>query len=132
MVSPGTFVLPPIVARCLQAINEHDLSSLLRTFAADAIVNDQLQDWRGTDAIAEWARRDVLAEQLTLRAVNCLEHHGHAVVLAYADGLFDKRGLPDPLEVHLYFTLAEDRIVQLILLMNRSGTSRFDALLHEP
>jgi hypothetical protein len=37
--------------------------------------------------------------------------------------------LPDPLEVLLYFTLAEDKIVQLIILRDHSGTSPFDASL---
>jgi len=126
---PEKIVLPPVVEEFLEATNAGNLQDVLDVFAPDAIVNDQLQPWRGLAAIAEWARRDVIADQLRLHVVHGLEHYGHCVVLAHADGSFDKRGLPDPLEVHLYFTVAVGKIVQLIILRNRSGTSGFDALL---
>jgi hypothetical protein len=122
-------VLPSNVAQFLEAANAGDLSRLLQVFAEGAIVNDQLQEWRGLAAIGEWARRDVIAERLSLRAIEYIEHYGHCVVRAHADGNFDKRGLPDPLEVHLYFTLAEGKIVQLIVLRDLSGTSRLEVLL---
>jgi hypothetical protein len=122
-------VLPSHVAQFLDAANAGDLPRVLRAFTEDAIVNDQLQEWRGLPAIQEWARRDVVGQQLSLRPIECIEHYGHCVVRAHADGSFDKRGLPDPLEVHLYFTLTEDKIVQLIVLRDLSGTSRLDILL---
>ncbi|NYT84772.1 nuclear transport factor 2 family protein [Pollutimonas harenae] len=121
-------VLPRRVAQFIEATNSGDLSRLLNVFAADAIVNDQLQQWCGAAELRKWAELDVIGQQLTLRPIHCVQHYGHCVVAANADGKFDKRGLPDPLEVLLYFTLAEDRIVQLIILRDRSGTSPFDAL----
>ncbi|MFS8149587.1 nuclear transport factor 2 family protein [Halomonas profundus] len=120
-------ILPPIVAQFIEATNAGDLFRLLEAFAADSIVNDQLQQWRGLAELSEWAERDVIGQQLSLRTTHCLPHYGHFVVAAHADGNFDKRGLPDPLEVLLYFTLSEDKIVQLIILRDRSGTSSFDA-----
>lgn len=122
-------ILPPKVAQFFEAMKTGDLSRLLEVFAADSIVNDQLQQWRGLAELSHWAERDVIGQQLSFRAIHCIQHYGHCVVLAHADGNFDKRGLPDPLEVLLYFTLVEDKIVQLIVLPDRSGTSRFDALL---
>ena len=122
-------ILPRRVAQFIEATNAGDLSRLLSVFVADAIVNDQLQQWRGTAELRKWAELDVIGQQLTLHPIHCVQHYGHCVVAANADGNFDKRGLPDPLEVLLYFTLAEDRIVQLIILRDRSGTSPFDALL---
>lgn len=95
----------------------------------DSIVNDQLQHWHGLAEIVEWAERDIIGQQLSLRAIHSIPHYGHCVVAAHVDGNFDKRGLPDPLEVLLYFTLAENRIVQLIILRDRSGTSSFATLL---
>jgi len=120
-------ILPPRVAQFFEAANAGDLSALLDVFAPDSIVNDQLQQWRGLAELHDWAERDVIGQQLSLRAIHCIQHYGHCVVAAHADGNFDKRGLPDPLGVLLYFTLAEDKIVQLIALRDRSGTSSFDA-----
>lgn len=121
--------LPPAVAQFFEATNAGDLFRLLEVFTTDSIVNDQLQQWRGLAELGEWAERDVIGQQLSLRVVSCIPHYGNCVVAAHADGNFDKRGLPDPLEVLLYFTLAEDRIAQLIVLRDRSGTSSFDASL---
>ncbi|QAA93202.1 nuclear transport factor 2 family protein [Pollutimonas thiosulfatoxidans] len=122
-------ILPKIVAQFIEATNAGDLSRVLDVFAADSIVNDQLQQWRGLAELCSWAQRDVIGEQLTLHPIHCLQHYGHCVVAAHADGTFDKRGLPDPLEVLLYFTLADDKIVQLIVLRDLSGTSPFDGSL---
>jgi SnoaL-like domain len=122
-------ILPQRVAQFIAATNGGDLSRLLEVFAADSIVNDQLQQWRGLAELSKWAERDVIGQQLSLRPTHCIQHHGHCVVAAHADGKFDMRGLPDPLELLLYFTLAKDKIVQLIILRDRSGTSPFDASL---
>jgi hypothetical protein len=121
--------LHPTIEQFIVATNAGDLSRLLRVFAEDSIVNDQLQEWQGLEAITRWAIRDVLEERLSLRLTTCVEHYGHYVVNAHADGTFDKRGLPDPLEVRLYFSLAEGKIIQLIVLRDRSGTFRLDELL---
>jgi len=122
-------ILPERVTQFIEATNAGDLSHILDVFAADSIVNDQLQQWRGLAELSKWAECDVIGQQLSLRPTHCVQHYGHCVVAAHADGNFDKRGLPDPLEVLLYFTLAEDKIVQLIILRDHSGTSPFDASL---
>lgn len=125
----GTPVLPRSIAQFFEATKAGDLPGLLRVFAEDTIVNDQLRECRGLAAIRQWAECDVIGQHLSLRAIRCVEHYGHCIVTAHADGDFDKRGLPDPLEVQLYFALAEDKIVQLIILRDLSGTSRLDDLL---
>lgn len=117
--------LPPEVLQFIEATNSGDLARLMAVFAGDSIVNDQLQQWRGVDELLEWAEREFIGQQLSLRVTHCAQHYGHCIVSAHADGNFDKRGLPDPLEVLLYFTLAEEKIVQLIILRDRSGTSSF-------
>jgi hypothetical protein len=111
----------PCVAAFISATNRHDLDALLSTFVEDAVVNDQLRDYWGKTEIEAWAARDVIGEQLTLKVVNCVHHYGHAIITAHVDGLFDKRGLPDPLVLAFYFSSHDDKIVQLIILRNQSG-----------
>jgi hypothetical protein len=112
--------LPPSVAAYIRATNLSDLDALLETFVDDALVNDQLRDYWGNEAIAGWAARDIIGERLTLKVVNTVQHYGHSIVTAHIDGLFDKRGLPDPLVLAFYFSSQNDKIVQLIILRNRS------------
>lgn len=112
--------LPPLVAKYVEATNNCDLERLLATFADDALVNDQLRDYWGKPAIREWAERDIIGERLTMDVTAMIEHYENLIVLANVDGIFDKRGLPDPLVLAFYFTTHGDKIVQLIILRNRS------------
>ena len=114
--------LPPSVSAYIRATNLCDLDALLATFVDDALVNDQLTDYWGKEAIAAWAARDIIGERLTLKVVKSVQHYGHSIVTAHVDGLFDKRGLPDPLVLAFYFSSYDNKIVQLIILRNQSGT----------
>lgn len=113
--------LPPAVAAYVRATNLGDLDALLATFVDDALVNDQLYDYWGKEAITAWAARDIIGERLTLNVVNTVQHYGNSIVTAHVDGLFDKRGLPNPLVLAFYFSSYENKIVQLIILRNLSG-----------
>ena len=93
--TPAT--LPPLVATFVEATNSADLERLVTTFADDALVNDQLREYRGRAAIREWAARDIIGQRVTMYVVSDVEHYGHAIVTANVDGDYDKRGLPDPL-----------------------------------
>jgi hypothetical protein len=114
--------LPGPVESYINATNAFALPALLATFAEDALVNDQLQDYRGKVAIAEWAARDIIGARLTMYVVNVLEHHGHVAVTAHVDGDYDKRGLPDPLVLAFHFWPRGNEIMQLFILRNYAGT----------
>jgi SnoaL-like domain len=111
--------LPPPVAAYVEATNNLDLERLLAAFADDALVNDQLRDYRGKQAIREWAASDIIGQRLTMHLTSVVEYHGNLVLTADVDGIFDKRGLPEPLVLAFYFTVQDDQIVQLIILRNR-------------
>jgi hypothetical protein len=119
-VSPNASVLlPPLIAGYVEATNSFDLERLMATFAEDALVNDQLRDYRGKPAIREWAKRDIVGERLTMNVTKVIKHYGNFIVTANIDGNYDKRGLPDPLVLAFYFSAQSDLIVQLIILRNR-------------
>ncbi len=113
--------LPSPVAAYIRATNLRDLDALLATFVDDGLVNDQLIDYWGKEAIAAWATHDIIGEQLTLKVVKTVQHYGHSIVTAHVDGLFDKRGLPNPLVLAFYFSSCGDKIVQLIILRNHAS-----------
>jgi hypothetical protein len=106
----------------VRATNSFDLDGLLATLVDDALVNDQLRDYWGKQAIREWAEREIIGARLTMYVVDAVEHYGHVIVTANINGEFDRRGLPDPLVLAFYFSAPDDRIVQLIILRNQSGT----------
>jgi hypothetical protein len=110
--------LPAPVAAYIQATNSFDIETLLASFADDAVVNDQLREYRAKSAIREWAARDIIGDRVTMYVVNVVEHYGNAIVTANVDGDYDKRGLPDPLVLAFYFSVHREKIVQLIILRN--------------
>jgi ketosteroid isomerase-like protein len=112
--------LPAPVASYVQAANKFDLQALLSPFADDAIVNDQLREYRGKEAIKSWAARDIIGDRVTMYVVTTVEHYGNVIVTANVDGDYDKRGLPDPLVVTFYFSIYRDKIIQLIILRNET------------
>jgi two-component sensor histidine kinase len=62
--------LPASVAAYIPATNACDLDALLAAFVDDALVNDQLQDYWGKEAIAAWAARDILGQRMTFKVTN--------------------------------------------------------------
>ena len=121
-MSFATILSPPGAAgRFVQAVNLSDLDALCACFSTDALVNDQLRDFWGCQAIRAWARDEVVGERLALCVTEVREHHGEVIVTAEVDGDFDRDGLPDPLVLSLHFTLREAWIVRLIILVNLSA-----------
>jgi hypothetical protein len=114
--------LPVSVAGFVRAVNGCDLEALLATFVDDALVNDQLHDYWGKQQLREWASNDIFRDRLTIHVVKSIRHYGQVIVTAHVGGDFDKRGLPNPLVVAFYFSVPGDKIVQLIILRNQSGT----------
>jgi ketosteroid isomerase-like protein len=74
------------VAAYVEATNSFDFERLLATFAEDALVNDQLRDYRGKPAIREWAKRDIIDERLTMNVTKAIKHYGNFIVTANVDG----------------------------------------------
>jgi hypothetical protein len=116
---PKVQALPPLVSTYVEATNSFDLERLLATFADDALVNDQLRDYRGRESIREWTVRDIIGQRLTMAPTSAVRHYGNFIVIVDVDGIFDKRELPDPLVLAFYFTFYDNRIVQLIIFRNR-------------
>jgi hypothetical protein len=115
--------LPTLVAAYIAATNAFDADALTSCFAQGALVNDQLHDYWGLDAIKAWAEREIVGDRVTMNVVKVVEHFGDVIVTAQVDGDYDKTGLPGPLVLAFHFTIREDKIVRLMILNNRPRDS---------
>lgn len=115
--------LPASVAAYIAATNSFDADALVACFAEGALVNDQLRDYWGIDAIKAWAEREIIADKVTMQVVKVVEHFGDVIVTANVDGDYDKTGLPGPLVLAFHFAVRADKIVRLIILNNRAADS---------
>jgi hypothetical protein len=115
-----THNLPQIVADHIAACNAHDAEAWMATFAPDALLNDRLREFLGTEAIRGFADPEIFGDKVTMDVQRAWNRHGDVTVHARLDGTYDKTGLPDPLILSFYFTLRDGLITQLIILHNTS------------
>lgn len=113
--------LPRPVVAYVEAGNAGRPDALLDAFADDAVVNDQLREHWNRPAIAEWAKREIIAPKLTMHVERAVTRYDQTILTAIVDGDFDKRGLPDPLVLTFYFSTRGEKIVQLLILRNEES-----------
>lgn len=113
--------LPEPVEAYIAASNSFDIDGLMATFAADALVNDHRDEFDGSDAIRNWAQREIIGDRVTMRITAAARRGGNASVSAVIDGNFDKTGLPDPLVLTFYFSVSDGRIDQLVIVHNKKN-----------
>jgi hypothetical protein len=117
-MTQNTAILPPVVARHLDAVNARDEDAIVATFAADALVNDARREFWGTEAIRRWVAREMTGDHVTIDVTEVIEHHGDVIVRGRYDGTFDKTNLPAELILTNYFTVRDGKIVSLIVIRN--------------
>jgi hypothetical protein len=120
-MSKQTIALDGIVAELFAAIDEFDTDTIMGTFAEDALVNDARREFWGKDAIRPWVEREIVGDKVTIEVANAVQHDGLTIVRGVYDGEYDKTGLPDPLILTHYMTVAEDtgKIANLIIINNQ-------------
>jgi hypothetical protein len=111
--------IPAVIAEHIRAVNAFDADAIVKTFAADAFVNDNRREFVGTDAIRRWVEKELVADQVTMEIREVLDHYGSTIVRARYDGLFDKTKLPPELILSNYFTIRDGRITSLIIVFNQ-------------
>jgi hypothetical protein len=108
--------LPAPVLGFVQAMNMYDLDGMASRFSPEAIANDNMRHYVGREAIRAWLAKEIAGDKVTMFVAETLRHPGGVAVLAKVTGDYDKTGLPDPLELRFYFTLAGDSIAQLVVI----------------
>jgi SnoaL-like domain len=114
-----TAALPAPVAEFVRAANAFDLAAMTAVFADDALVNDIRREFGGRTAIRRWLEREIVGVKVTMDVTAVREHYGTTIAEVRVDGEYDKTGLPDPLILTYYFSVAGDRITQLIIISNQ-------------
>ena len=82
--------IPATIAEHIRAVNAFDIEAIVRTFAPDALVNDNRREIVGTEAIRRWVEKELVGDKVTMEIREVLGHHDTTIVRARYDGLFDK------------------------------------------
>ena len=111
--------LPDVVAEHIAAVNAFDTDRIMATFAPDAYVNDNRREIAGTDAIRKFVDKEFVGDRVTMKVREVVDHYGDIIVRARFDGDYDKANLPDELVMSSYFSIREDKIVSLTVILNQ-------------
>lgn len=112
--------LPRPVGRFVDAVNRSDGEGALAAFAGDALVNDIRREFPGIAAIRAWLDREIIGVSVRLEILAARAHDETTIVTARTTGDFDRSGLPDPLDLTLYFTTTStEEITQLVVIANQ-------------
>ena len=110
-----------VIAEHIRAINAFDTDAIMRTFAPDAIVNDNRREIAGPDAIRRWVEKEIVGDKVTMEIREVMERRDSTIVRARYDGLYDKTNLPPELILSNYFTVRDGRITTLIIIFSQSS-----------
>jgi ketosteroid isomerase-like protein len=114
-----TVCLPPAVAGYLAAVNAFDVDGMVAAFAPDAYVNDARREINGTDAIRQWAEKEMAGDHVTMEVREVVDHYGQTIVRSRYDGTYDKTNLPAELVMSDYFNVSNGKIVSLTVIRNQ-------------
>jgi hypothetical protein len=113
--------LPPVVAEHIDAVNAFDTDRIVNTFAVDAYVNDNQREIWGADAIRKFIDTEIVGYHVTMQVREILDNYGEIIVRARWDGTYDKTNLPDELIVTSYFSIRDDKIVSIVIIVNQAS-----------
>lgn len=115
--------LPAVITAHIDAVNAFDTDAVVATFAPGALLNDNGREFWGSAEIRTLVASEIVGPHVTMDVTDArpidTAHQDLWVVRARYDGEFDKTNLPDPLILTNYFMVHADRVVALIIVLNR-------------
>ena len=61
----------------------------------------------------------MIADKVTMKPDTIIEHYGDYMITAFTDGNYDKKLAPDPLYLDYFFTLKNDKIIKMFVILNK-------------
>ncbi|MBP0588319.1 hypothetical protein J8I87_00995 [Paraburkholderia sp. LEh10] len=121
-----------VIVSFLSAFNRADADGMGALFRDDALVNDQLRNFWGRSAIHAWIASEVIADNLRIEVLHTFEHYCVTTIVGAITGTFDTKGLPSPLILNLHFSIFDDRIARLFILLDRKVNTSADLRIRGP
>jgi SnoaL-like domain len=112
------FLLDPVIASHIEAINSFDVDAIMDTFADDALVNDVAREFWGREHIRAFVSQELVGDRVTMDPVEAVDNAGMWCVRCRYEGDYDKTGLPDPLIMTNYLRVRDGKIVTLFIVNN--------------
>ena len=111
--------LPVVIEKFIAATNDHNGDSFISCFAEDAFVSDAARSFWGREQIKKWSDKEMIDDKVTMKPDTIVEHYGDYMITALTDGNYDKKLAPDPLYLDYFFTVKDDKIIKMFVILNK-------------
>jgi hypothetical protein len=111
--------LPAVIEKLIAAVNDHNGDAFIDCFAGDAFVNDAARSFWGSEQIKKWSDREIIGDKVTMKPDVVIKHYGDYMITAFTDGNYDKNLAPDPTFLDYFFTIKDDRIIKMFVILNK-------------
>jgi hypothetical protein len=111
--------LPAVLENFIKAVNDHNGNAFIDCFAKDAFANDAARSFWGAEQIKKWSDKEMIADKVTMKPDVIMEHYGDYMITALTDGNYDKKAAPDPLYLDYFFTVKNDQIIKMFVILNK-------------
>jgi ketosteroid isomerase-like protein len=101
--------LPPVLAEFLAAQNRFDADAFVRTFAADAIVHDEGNNYYGSVQIKQWNEATNTKYHAQMEPLELAIDGQEMILTILMSGTFDG----SPLPARFRFKISNDKIISL-------------------
>lgn len=78
-----------VIKKYVAASNKHDIKSILRCFADDAVVHDEGEKLRGTEAVEGWLVKTIEKYKFRFKLLGVKESRAKTVAAMEVSGTFD-------------------------------------------
>ena len=116
--------LPAVIENFMAAVNDHNGDAFINCFAKDAFANDAARSFWGSEQIKKWSDKEMIADKVTMKPEVIMEHYGDYMITALTDGNYDKKAAPDPLFLDYFFTVKDDKIIKMFVILNKTKSSK--------
>lgn len=114
------YELPNIINTFIDALNSQNEQVFINCLTDDAYVYDAGRYIIGADAIRHWITSEAFAYNVYMQFYSAKKHYNDYILTLKMSGDYDKDLAPDPTYMDYHFTLADDKICKLYILLNNS------------
>lgn len=101
--------LPTLLAAYFAASNNHDVPAMIALFSEGAMVKDEGREYRGLDAIREWATETIRKYDFKVEPAEATEETGRTVVTSSVSGNFPG----SPVRLRYAFSMDNQKVSRL-------------------
>lgn len=118
------YELPNIINTYINALNSQKEQVFINCLTDDAYVYDAGREILGIEAIQHWITSEAFAYNVHMELDSAKRHYSEYILTLKMSGTYDKKLAPDPTYMDYHFTLSDNKICKLFIVLNKAKSIR--------